>query len=245
MSPSTRLLHSNVDYVALNRQLEELTLTDFLRWSVVTFGDRLVQVTSFGPTGIVILDHLVKVNPDVRVVTIDTGFLFPETYALWEEIERRYSIRIHVVRPELTPQEQERLYGPALWALEPDVCCHERKVKPMTAAVAGQHAWITGLRRDQSNTRNQTPLIGWDARYNLFKLSPLAHWTREAVWDYIRAYNLPYNRLHDLGYASIGCIHCTRPSADANDERSGRWRGRMKTECGLHLPVRPFTSCRE
>ncbi len=154
MLPSIRLLRSNVDYAALNAQLAPLSLSDFLRWSLVTFGERLVQVTSFGPTGIVILDHLVKINPQVAVTTIDTGFLFPETYALWERIERRYGIRLTVIRPELTPQEQERLLGPALWDLEPDVCCHERKVKPMAAAVAGQHAWITGLRRDQSNARS-------------------------------------------------------------------------------------------
>lgn len=245
MLPSMRLLRSSVDFAALNAQLAPLSLADFLRWSQVTFGERLVQVTSFGPTGVVILDHLVKINPDVAVTTIDTGFLFAETYALWETVERRYNIRLTVIRPELTPQEQERLLGPMLWDLEPDVCCHERKVKPMAAAVAGQHAWITGLRRDQSGVRSQTPLVAWDARYELFKLSPLANWSKDDVWSYIRDHDLPYNSLHDSGYSSIGCTHCTRPSARADDERSGRWQGRMKTECGLHLPARPFASCRE
>lgn len=243
MLPSMRLLRSNVDYAALNAQLAPLSLADFLRWSQVTFGERLVQVTSFGPTGIVILDHLVKINPDVAVTTIDTGFLFDETYALWERVEKRYNIRLTVIRPELTPQEQERLLGPMLWDLEPDVCCHERKVKPMAAAVAGQHAWITGLRRDQSGARSQTPLVAWDARYELFKLSPLANWGKDDVWSYIRAHDLPYNPLHDSGYSSIGCTHCTRPPAREDDERSGRWQGRMKTECGLHLPARPIASC--
>lgn len=243
MLPSMRLLRSNVDYAALNAQLAPLSLADFLRWSQVTFGERLVQVTSFGPTGIVILDHLVKINPDVAVTTIDTGFLFAETYALWERVEKRYNIRLTVIRPELTPQEQERLLGPMLWDLEPDVCCHERKVKPMAAAVASQHAWITGLRRDQSGARSQTPLVAWDARYELFKLSPLANWGKDDVWSYIRAHDLPYNPLHDSGYSSIGCTHCTRRPARADDERSGRWQGRMKTECGLHLPARPFASC--
>ena len=243
MLPSMRLLRANVDYAALNAQLAPLALADFLRWSTITFGERLVQVTSFGPTGVVILDHLVKINPDVAVTTIDTGFLFPETYALWETVERRYGIRLTVIRPELTPSEQERLLGPMLWELEPDVCCHERKVKPMAAAVAGQHAWITGLRRDQSGARSQTPLVAWDARYELFKLSPLANWSKDDVWSYIRAHDLPYNVLHDRGYSSIGCTHCTRLPASAEDERSGRWQGRMKTECGLHLPARPFASC--
>lgn len=245
MMTSMRLLRSNVDYASLNRQLEALSLSEFLQWSLVTFGEKLVQVTSFGPTGIVILDHLMKINPQVAVTTIDTGFLFPETYALWEEIERRYKINITVIHPQLTPQEQERQLGPALWQLEPDVCCHERKVKPMAVAVEGRHAWITGIRRDQSNSRAQTPLVTWDGRYNLFKLSPLANWSRDDVWRYIRAHNLPYNALHDQGYASIGCLHCTRLPMNAVDERSGRWQGRMKTECGLHLPARPFTACPE
>jgi phosphoadenosine phosphosulfate reductase len=245
MMTSMRLLRSNVDYASLNRQLEALSLSEFLQWSLVTFGERLVQVTSFGPTGIVILDHLVKINPRVHVATIDTGFLFPETYALWEEIERRYEISITVIHPQLTPQEQERQLGSALWQLEPDICCHERKVKPMAAAVEGRHAWITGIRRDQSSVRAQTPLVTWDNRYNLFKLSPLANWSRDDVWRYIRTHNLPYNALHDQGYASIGCLHCTRLPTNAADERSGRWQGRIKTECGLHLPARPFTACPE
>lgn len=243
MLTSTRLQRTNVDYVELNRQLEPLPLADFLRWSLVTFGDKLVQVTSFGPTGVVILDHLMQINPKVTVTTIDTGFLFPETYALWEQVERRYGVTIRAIRPELTVEEQERLLGPSLWELEPDVCCHERKVKPMAAAVAGQHAWITGVRRDQSGARAQTPLIAWDARYSLFKLSPLANWTKDDVWNYVRANELPYNALHDAGYSSIGCTHCTRLPANSADERSGRWQGRIKTECGLHLPGRPFSAC--
>ena len=243
MLPSMRLLRSSVDYVALNRQLEPLSLTDFLRWGLVTFGERLVQVTSFGPTGVVILDHLAKLTPNAQITTIDTGFLFPETYAQWDAIERRYGLKIRVIQPEMTPQEQERLLGSALWELEPDVCCHERKVKPMAAAVDGQHAWITGVRRDQSGTRAQTPLVAWDSRYDLFKLSPLANWSKDDVWNYIRTHDLPYNQLHDSGYSSIGCLHCTRLPANAADERSGRWQGRVKTECGLHLPSRPVASC--
>jgi len=243
MLPTMRLLRSSVDYIALNQQLEPLSLTDFLRWSLMTFGDRLVQVTSFGPTGIVILDHLTRLTTNVQIATIDTGFLFPETYALWEAIERRYHVTIRIVRPELTPLEQEQRLGPSLWELEPDVCCHERKVKPMAAAVEGQHAWITGVRRDQSGGRAQTPLVAWDTRYGLFKLSPLAKWSKDDVWNYIRAHDLPYNELHDRGFSSIGCMHCTRLPVDAADERSGRWQGRMKTECGLHLPARPFATC--
>lgn len=239
MPIATSLPRSGAALDTLNRQLEELSLEDFLRWSADTFGDRLVQVTSFGPTGMVILDHLLRVAPAARIVTIDTQFLFPETYAVWEEVERHYGIRVEAFGSQLSPQAQEEIYGPRLWDLEPDACCYERKVRPLEAALAGQAAWITGLRRDQSSTRAQVPLLSWDLRNNLFKLSPLAGWTRDEVWSYIRANRVPYNRLHDQGYASIGCTHCTRPVSNGAQERAGRWAGKMKTECGLHWQLVP------
>ena len=220
----------------LNVQLEALSLDEFLRWSLNTFGDRIAPITSFGASGVVILDHLLRIRPGQRVLTLDTQMLFGATYELWDAIEARYTIRIEAIRPTLTPEEQERQYGPRLWELEPDACCDLRKVQPMARAVAGLDAWMTGVRRDQGPTRANTPLLGWDARNNLFKLSPLAAWTRAQVWEYIRAHNVPYNRLHDEGYASIGCTHCTRPAAGA-DERAGRWSGNGKTECGLHWAV--------
>jgi phosphoadenosine phosphosulfate reductase len=219
---------------AINQQLETLSLTDFLRWSVAVFGDRVAHVTSFGPSGVVILDHLLRLKPNARVLTLDTDFLFTETYELFDRIERRYAIGIEVVRPALSPAEQERQYGANLWELEPDICCDLRKVQPLGRALAGLDAWYTGIRRDQGGTRTEVPLVGWDLRYNVFKLSPLAGWTRAQVWQYIRDHDVPYNTLHDQGYTSIGCTHCTRPPANAGDERSGRWAGKQKTECGLH-----------
>lgn len=218
----------------LNRDLEALSLPDFLAWSIETFGEHIAHVTSLGPSGLVILDHLMRLKPTLRVITLDTDFLFPETYALAAEVERRYGLQLEVIRPELTPDEQASRYGARLWELEPDVCCDLRKVRPMARALAGLEAWYTGIRRDQGPTRAQQPLVAWDTRFGLFKLSPLALWTRAQVWAYIRNEGIPYNALHDAGYTSIGCTHCTRVSVDASDERSGRWAGLNKTECGLH-----------
>lgn len=230
------LPHSGPALAALNFRLEALSLDELLGWALATFGERLAPITSFGASGVVILDHLLRLHPAQRVITLDTQLLFGETYELWDAIEQRYAIRIHAIRPAFTPEEQELRYGPRLWELEPDACCDLRKVQPMARAVAGLDAWITGVRRDQGPTRSQTPLLGWDARHTLFKLSPLAAWTRAQVWEYIRTHNVPYNRLHDEGYASIGCTHCTRPAA-GGDERAGRWSGNTKTECGLHFAV--------
>ena len=218
----------------INSELESLSLNAFLRWSLAQFGEGIAHVTSFGPSGVVILDHLLRLKPQMRVITLDTQFLFAESYDLWDIVRRRYGIRVEVVRPELSPQEQAAQYGPNLWEVEPDLCCHVRKVRPMAKALHGLSAWYTGMRRDQSATRANAPLVAWDTRYELFKLNPLANWTRQRVWTYIHDHDVPYNRLHDEGYTSIGCTHCTRPASNADDERSGRWAGIQKTECGLH-----------
>ena len=218
----------------LNHYFSERSVDDLLTWSLTTFGDQMAQVTSFGPTGMVILDHLAKLNPGVRIITIDTGFLFDETYDLLEKVQRRFDIQLDIRRPRLTPTVQKKIYHPELWHVNPDLCCHVRKVVPLKDVLYGLEAWLTGLRRDQAPTRAKLPLLSWDAKYELVKLNPLAHWTRGQVWQYILEHNLPYNPLHDQGFASIGCTHCTRPSTSMN-ERSGRWQGSQKIECGIHL----------
>ena len=218
----------------LNERLEALSLTEFLRWSLDTFGNKIAHVTSFGASGVVILDHLLRIEPNARVMTLDTQFLFDETYDLWQRIEQRYAIGIEVIRPSLSPAEQERQYGPSLWESEPDACCDLRKVQPLQTALHELDGWYTGIRRDQGSSRAATQLLAWDTRYGLFKLSPLANWNRKEVWSYIRDHDVPYNTLHDGGYSSIGCTHCTRPAAHGDDERAGRWAGKQKTECGLH-----------
>jgi phosphoadenosine phosphosulfate reductase len=155
--------------------------------------------------------------------------LEPETYAVWRQLEQRYGIRIEVFEgPSLG--RQAAIHGEALWERNPDLCCSIRKIGPLGAALSGLHGWITGVRRDQSSSRTATPKLGWDDRHELWKASPLADWTDDDVWAYIRERDLPVNPLHERGYASIGCTHCTTPGTG----REGRWVGSGKTECGLH-----------
>lgn len=223
------------DFSQLNQHIEQRSLDDVLAWSLFTFGDRAAQVTSFGPTGMVILERLARLSPGIRVITLDAQFLFDETYALIEEVQRRYPITLDIRRPALSPGAQVAAHDPRLWGTNPDACCRLRKVEPLNLAMENLDAWFTGLRRDQSPTRTNMPITGWDTRRGMVKINPLAHWTRSRVWKYIVENNVPYNRLHNLGCASIGCTHCTRPTTNPADERSGRWQNQAKTECGIHL----------
>lgn len=237
MPAHTPLFSAQSGFDEINRQFEKRSVEDLLCWTLWTFGDKVAQVTSFGPAGMVILDHLARLSPGVRVITIDTSFLFPETYELWQEIQRRYPIQLEIRRSALSPLAQAQQYGQRLWERDPDKCCEIRKVTPLNEAMQGLDAWITGLRRDQSPTRTAIPLLGWDNRYQLVKVNPLALWTRNEVWRYIHQRDIPYNPLHDRGYTSIGCAQCTRPAVNSDDERSGRWYGQSKIECGIHYTL--------
>ncbi len=224
------------DFSSLNTQFESAYPSDVLRWAAEAYGDQLAVVTSFQPTGIVTLHMLNEVAPRTTVLTLDTGLLFPETYALMDELEARLDLRLVRVRPALTVTQQAEMYGDELWASQPDQCCGIRKTAPLDESLAGYSAWITGLRRDQSAGRKATPIISWDAKHQKVKLSPLATWTEEMIWMYIHAHELPYNDLHNRNYPTIGCYPCTQPVApDAQDKRAGRWAGHDKTECGIHI----------
>ena len=209
--------------------LEGLDASELLAHAVERFHPRLAVACSFQKEASVVLDLILRHAPDARVFTLDTHVLFPETYETWKRVEERYGIEIAVFEgPSLG--RQAALHGDALWARDPDLCCDLRKVRPLRAALADVDAWVSGVRRDQSPSRAATPKLGWDAKHERWKLSPLADWTDRDVWTYVHEHDLPYNPLHDRGYASIGCTHCTRPGAG----REGRWSGREKTECGLH-----------
>jgi phosphoadenosine phosphosulfate reductase len=184
---------------------------------------------SFQKEESVLLDMLLEHEPTARVFALDTHVLFPETYGVWREIERRYGIRIEVFEgPSLG--RQAATHGDRLWESNPDLCCSIRKIGPLGNALSRLDGWITGVRRDQSASRADTPKLVWDDRHELWKASPLADWTNDDVWAYIRERELPVNPLHERGYASIGCTHCTAPGTG----REGRWAGTGKTECGLH-----------
>ncbi len=221
----------------LQRQAEGWDPETLLRWAAETFQDEVAMASGFGPEGVSLIDIAVRVQPRIRIFTLDTDFLFPETYKLIEKIEQRYGIAIEKVKSRLSPQEQERRHGAALWARDPDACCDLRKVEPLRRKLAGLRAWITSIRRDQTAARATATKLGWDSKFHLVKINPLADWTTKQVWNYIHQQKLDYNPLHDHGYPSIGCTHCTRAVLPGEDARAGRWSGFSKTECGLHLPA--------
>jgi phosphoadenosine phosphosulfate reductase len=207
-----------------------------LEWVFSTYGDEVALATGMGVEGMALLHMAHRINPNVKVFTGDTEFLFPETYDLIERVESRYGISIERLYSDLTPQDQERAYGQALWASDPDQCCNLRKVEPLRRKLATLDAWVTAIRRDQTSARAAIRKIDWDQKFDLVKISPLADWTREKVWSYVLENDVPYNLLHDRNYPSIGCTHCTRAVLPGEDQRAGRWSGSGKVECGLHTP---------
>ena len=206
-----------------------------LRWGFENFAPDIVLATGFGPEGVALMHMASEIRPETRVFYLDTDLLFPETYALRDELVRRLGIRFERVPAGLSLGEQASRYGEALWQSDPDSCCYLRKVVPQRDYLRSYRAWITGIRRDQTIFRANAGLVEWDNTNKMVKFNPLAAWTNEQVWDYIRANDLPYNSLHDQGYPSIGCFPCTRAVAPGEDPRSGRWSGSLKTECGIHL----------
>ena len=209
--------------------VEPLTAEQVVEIVLDRLHPRVALACSFQKEESVILDMLLAREPKARVFALDTHVLFPETYALWHQLEKRYGTRIEVHEgPSLG--RQAAIHGDALWERNPDLCCSIRKIGPLGTALAGLDGWITGVRRDQAPSRAGTPKLGWDERHELWKASPLADWTDDDVWAYVRDHELPVNPLHARGYASIGCTHCTQPGAG----REGRWAANDKTECGLH-----------
>lgn len=234
---------NDTELQALNREFELADPKAILRWAVETFGEKLAIVTSFQPTGVVTLNMLDELRREglrsrPTVLTLDTGLLFPETYALMDEVERRFDLRLFRVKPTLTVEEQNAEYGAALWQKHPDACCKIRKVAPLDRVLAKYRGsgWVAGVRRDQPGRAN-TPLVSWDRKHEMVKFSPLAAWDERMIWTYIHAYELPYNTLHDQGYPSIGCNTptCTQPVKAGEDSRAGRWISHSKNECGIHL----------
>lgn len=232
--PDTDFQLSQLD--PLNAEFEKASPQDILKWAATRFGERLALVTSFQPTGIVTLHMLSEIAPHTPVLTLDTGLLFPETYALINDLEQRLNLNLIRLRPAQTVEQQAEAHGPELWARNPDQCCNLRKVIPLDQALKGYDAWITGLRRDQSEGRSSVQVVAWDQKHQNLKLCPFATWTEEMIWLYLNAHELPYNRLHDQGYPSIGCYPCTQAAAPGADKRAGRWANSAKTECGIHLP---------
>jgi phosphoadenosine phosphosulfate reductase len=219
----------------LQAQAESWNPEQALRWGLDRFNQTLGIASSFGAEDVVLIDLAARLGKKFRVFTLDTDFLFPETYTLIDAIEKKYGLDVERTRPEYTPDAQAAKFGAALWSSHPDQCCNIRKVEPLKKHLSGLQAWVTGVRRDQAPTRANTKKLEWDAKFGLVKLNPLADWTSPQVWDYIRENSVPYNPLHDQNYPSIGCTYCTRPVQPGEDPRAGRWSGFNKTECGLHV----------
>jgi phosphoadenosine phosphosulfate reductase len=212
--------HPNLDRASAEQTLE---------YVVDRFHPRLYVACSFQKEASVIMDMLLRIEPSARFFTLDTDLLFEETYETKRALEERYDLEIDVYRG-LTLAEQEERFGPELWKSDPDACCGIRKVTPLRRALEDVDCWVAGLRRAQSDSRRFSSKLAFDERHGLWKANPLADWTEAQVWAYIDKHDVPYNPLHDRGYESIGCTHCTLPSKG----RDGRWAELDKTECGLH-----------
>ena len=214
-------------------ELDGAGADDLLAWTDRHFGGSYVVASNMQDA---VLVHLAaKVRPGVEVLFLDTGYHFPETIGTRDAVESVYDITVLNVTPEHTVEQQDRLLGKDLYARDPGECCRLRKVVPLGRALGGYAAWVTGIRRVESPTRANAPLISFDEAFKLVKVNPLATWTDEDMQAYIEAHGVLVNPLVDEGYPSIGCAPCTaRPAAGA-DPRSGRWQGSAKTECGLHV----------
>lgn len=212
---------------------------EVLAWALRRFAGRsIIATTGFGMEGCMLVHLLAQLPQPVRVVYLDTHFLFEETLRLRDELVRRYP-RLTFVNAGtmVSPKRQAELHGERLWERDPGLCCSLRKVEPMKRALAGVDVWITALRRGQTPERENTRFVEWDWQYQLIKLNPMAYLTRADVWSYVQRNGVPINELHERGYPSIGCTHCTSPvpgSHPADYSRDGRWRGQGRTECGLH-----------
>ncbi|MBD2844691.1 phosphoadenylyl-sulfate reductase [Paenibacillus sp. IB182496] len=213
--------------------LEAATPEAVIAYAVQTFPN-LTLACSFGAEDVVLVDMLQKISPSSDIFYLDTDFHFKETYETRDRLAAHYNLKFVEVKPELTPEEQAEKHGAELWKSEPNACCNIRKVEPLTRILTQYEAWITGIRRDQAPTRANAKKIEYDAKFGLVKFNPIASWTSDDVWHYIRTHNLIYNPLHDQNYPSIGCEYCTRKVMPGEDPRAGRWSGNEKTECGLH-----------
>jgi len=217
-----------------NLALEKAEPEEVIRWAVEHYFPKLTMATAFGPEGCLILSMLAEIEPKVYVFNLDTGYQFRETLDMRDRIAERYGVEVHFERPGLSVDEFEAANGGPIYATDSNRCCGERKLAVLKRVAKRFDAWMSGIRRDQSPHRAAAPIVGWDKKFGLVKISPLANCTKKQVWERIVRDSVPYNPLHDQGYPSVGCRPCTRPAANGEDERAGRWSGTGKTECGLH-----------
>jgi phosphoadenosine phosphosulfate reductase len=233
------LISNPAEVAALSQEFESASANEILGWAFEQFGRSAAIGTSFQGAGLVAIHHAVSAGLPLPVFTIDTGLLFPETLELKARLEAYFGIVIESLVPERTVEEQAQDMAPELWLSSPDLCCTLRKVEPLQKKLNQLDAWVVGLRREQSAGRAQIQILElyeFDRlrEKNILKVNPLARWSRDEVWDYIRRHGIPYNPLMDRGFRSIGCFPCTRVVFSGQDDRAGRWTGFDKSECGIH-----------
>jgi phosphoadenosine phosphosulfate reductase len=215
-------------------ELEPMSAEEILSWAAEAFRDGLCLTCSWQKQSSALVHMLSELGLKVDVVELDTQLFFRETYEIRDLLVERYGLNL--IKPEIiSVAEQHLREGPNLWERDPDRCCHIRKVEPLERALAPYTAWISGVRRDQSPSRAGLKKLQWSERYGVWRIHPLADWSEKRVWAYVTVNEIPYNPLHDMGYRSIGCIPCTRPTESGEEERAGRWAGSDKLECGIHL----------
>jgi len=215
-------------------KLVDADVFTILKWAKETFGDSIAMTTAFAYSGVVLLHHVLQIIPDLKIYFIDTGFHFKETIDFCNKMTDKWDLNLEIINPTVTKMELEKKIGNLPHKINPDLCCHYCKVEPLLRILHNHPAWLSGLRRDQSRTRAEIETIEMDGRGTI-KIYPLAYWTKEQTWEYIKKHNLPHHPLHDKGYLSIGCEPCTRPVGAGGDERDGRWPDMQKLECGIHL----------
>ena len=211
--------------------------SEILKWSIEKYYPRIAIASSFSVEDIVLIDMATQIQPNIKIFYVNTGFQFKETDSVKEALKKKRNLNLIEYSPLLSIEEQTLKYGSKLYDRNPDVCCKLRKVEPIQRALQEVDAWITGLRRDQATTRQNLEVVELNYKGDgkpLTKVNPLTYWTKKEVWNYIQTNKLPYNTLYDQGYMSIGCKPCTRPVQQGEDERTGRWTGKGKTECGIH-----------
>lgn len=213
--------------------LEGASAPEIAKWATDTFGARFAVTSSMADA--VVAHIFSRVAPGVDVVFLDTGLHFPETLKVRDTVARTMNVNVRSIRPLRTVGQQDGEFGPRLFARSPDECCFLRKVEPLERALTDYDAWATGLRRDESPTRANTPVVAFDPKRGKVKVNPIAAWTQADVDQYIARWNVPVNELFKRGYGSVGCWPCTRTTKAGEDPRAGRWAMFEKTECGLHV----------
>jgi len=239
------MLATDLDLPEVNQMLETRTPPQIVQWASAQFGDRLIMTSSFGAESAVLLHMAAQVMPRIRVVMVDTGYLFPETHAFMEQLRLRFDLNVWIYKTKNDPIRYLSEAGETdpTWRNNVDQCCGANKNEPFDRAMKelAPAAWLRGIRRDQADTRKSRQVVEWSKRNNCFAISPLLPWSGRDIGMYMKEHDLPYHPLVEKGYLSIGCnpISCTRPILAGEDPRAGRWAGQTKTECGLHVDQTP------